>query len=125
MDRHSRRLSFIRGVVGFENFFSTDQEEQKGIGESFMGSCVINPLVSGAIGRTLIAPRWLLGQGCLPAYIRLSEFKIHVLGKEFSVRAFPFRMQDQETMRCTEVTLLNLLEFYSNSYNDYRSVVPK
>lgn len=125
MDRHSRRLSFVRGIVGFENFFSTDQEKQKGIRKSFMGSCVINPLVSGAIGRTLIAPRWLLGQGCLPAYIRLAEFKIHVLGKEFSVRAFPFRMQDQETMRCTEVTLLNLLEFYSNSYNDYRSVVPK
>ena len=28
-------------------------------------------------------------------------------------------------MRCTEVTLLNLLEFYSNSYDDYRAVVPK
>lgn len=125
MDRYSRRLSFVRGVIGYENFFSLDEKEQEDIQKAFMGSCVINPLVSGAIGRTLIAPRWLLDKESNPAYIRLSEFKIHVLGKEFSVRAFPFRMQDQETMRCTEVTLLNLLEFYSNSYNDYKSVVPK
>ena len=27
-------------------------------------------------------------------------------------------------MCCAEVTLLNLLEYYSNSYNDYRIIVP-
>ena len=124
-DRYSKRLSFIRGVVGFESFFSDDAEKQRSIQESFMGTCVINPLQIGSIGRTLISPRWLLPKESLPAYTRLSEFKVHVLGKEFSVRAFPFRMQDQETMRCTEVTLLNLLEFYSNSYDDYKSIVPR
>lgn len=124
-DRHSKRLSFIRGVIGFENFFSSDKAEQRNIQEAFMGSCVVNPLVIGSVGRTLIAPKWLLSGRTSPAYIRLSEFKIHVLGKEFTVRAFPYRMQDGETMRCTEVTLMNLLEFYSNSYNDYKSVVPR
>ena len=124
-DRHSRRLSFIRGRIGFKQFFSMDAKIQEQIQRDFMGSCVINPLVSGAIGRTLISPRWLLNKDDLPAYVRLSEFKVHILGKEFSVRAFPFRAQDEETMRCTEVTLLNLLEFYSNSYDDYRAVVPK
>lgn len=123
--RYSRRLSFVRGVIGYEEFFSTDEREQEIIQNSFMGSCVINPLVSGAIGRTLIAPCWLLDNASVPAYMRLSDFTVHVLGKEFTVRAFPFRMQDEETMRCTEVTLLNLLEYYSNSYNDYQSVVPK
>lgn len=124
-DRYSRRLSFVRGIVGYESFFSMDEVEQDNIRKAFMGSCVINPVVSGAIGRTLISPQWLLGEVNLPTYIKLSKFKAHVMGKEFSVRAFPFRMQDQETMRCTEVTLLNLLEFYSNSYDDYKSVVPR
>ena len=33
-------------------------------------------------------------------------------------------MQDLETMRCSEVTILNLIDYYSNSYNDYKTTMP-
>lgn len=56
--------------------------------------------------------------------MRLSAFDLHVYGRHFTVRAFPYRMQDEETMCCAEVTLLNLLEYYANSYIDYKIVVP-
>lgn len=122
--RYSRRLSFIRGIIEANVFYSSDVEMQKEVALNFMGACVINPLSTGVIGRTLIDPQFLISEGDRPAYVRVSNFKLHIYGKKLLVKAFPYRMQDEETMRCAEVTLLNLLEYYSNSYIDYRNVVP-
>ena len=122
--RNSRRLSFFALEITELDFFSNDKTNLRKIADSFMGSCVINPLSIGYIGRTLIHPKYLLTASQLPSYVRLSKFTLHILGKEFSIEAFPYRMQDQETMRCAEVTLLNLLEYYANSYKDYRNIVP-
>lgn len=124
VDRYSRRLSFFKGGLDKEDFFSLDTTKCDDISKIFIGVCVINPIPSGIIGRTLIDPRFLINESKRPVYIRLSKFTIHLYGKKLEVEAFPYRSQDEETMRCTEVTLLNLLEYYSNNFNDYRSVVP-
>ena len=118
--RYSRRLSFFLAEITEEDFFiKTDKD----INNLFIGSCVINPITTGAIGKTLINPKYIIDKK--PVYMRLSKFTLHIYGKKLTVEAFPYRMQDEETMRCGEVTLLNLLEYYSNSYNDYRAVLPK
>ena len=123
--RYSRRLSFFNGIISREQFFSEDSEIDNDVKKRFMGSCVINPLLSGVLGRTLIDPIYIMDkEKKFPVYMRLSEFLINVYGKQLKVRAFPYRMQDEETMRCAEVTMLNLIEYYSNSYKDYKSVVP-
>lgn len=121
--RYSRRLSFFQMEIDKESFLSENEELDRRIKESFMGACVINPLVTGAIGRTLIHPKYIIKNNSC-AYLRLSRFVMHIYGKRLEVEAFPYRMQDEETMRCAEVTLLNLLEYYANSFKDYRSVVP-
>ncbi len=122
--RYSRRLSFFKGVINANDFYSSDTDSKKEVKKKFMGACVINPLSTGVIGRTLIDPRFLISKNNRDVYVRLSNFKLHIYGKKLFVEAFPYRMQDEETMRCAEVTLLNLLEYYSNSYIDYRNVVP-
>ena len=122
--RFTKRLSFFSIQITEDDFFTTDDNKFKRIAESFMGACVINPIPTGLIGRTLFNPKFLIKREEMPAYIRLSKFKLHVLGKKIEVDAFPFRMQDGETMRCAEVTLLNILEYFSNSYPDYRTVYP-
>ena len=122
--RYSRRLSFFSIKLDEEKFFSLNTEEAERVARSFMGTCVINPISTGVIGRTLINPKYLIDSRDLPVYVRLSKFKFHILGKKFYVDAFPYRMQDGETMRCAEVTLLNMLEYFSNSFPDYRSVLP-
>lgn len=124
--RYSRRLSFFKGAYDVEKYFdiSDDDAIGKELESNFIGCCVINPLVAGAIGRTLVNPLYALSNKENIAYMRLSDFAVHIYGRTFTVRAFPYRMQDEETMCCAEVTLLNLLEYYSNSYNDYKMVVP-
>lgn len=121
--RYSRRLSFFAIKLSEKEFFTQDEEEQERVADHFMGACVINPLTTGVIGRTLINPRYILNLKS-SVYMRLSQFELNIYGKKFNVDAFPYRMQDEETMRCAEVSLLNLLEYYANSYHDYRSVVP-
>lgn len=124
--RYSRRLSFFKGAYDVEKYFDTSDDDAIGkeLESNFIGCCVINPLVAGAIGRTLVNPLYALSNKRSVAYMRLSDFAVHIYGRTFTVRAFPYRMQDEETMCCAEVTLLNLLEYYSNSYNDYKVVVP-
>lgn len=124
--RYSRRLSFFKGTYDAEQYFNMSDNDAVGkeLEHNFIGCCVINPLVAGAIGRTLVNPIYALSEEKRTAYMRLSDFSVHIYGRTFTVRAFPYRMQDEETMCCAEVTLLNLLEYYSNSYNDYKVVVP-
>lgn len=122
--RYSRRLSFFAQEVREEDFFAHDTEIQKQISDHFMGACVLNPLTTGVMGRTLINPQYVVNSKVLPIYVRLSRYELNIYGKKFFVDAFPYRMQDEETMRCAEVTILNLLEHYANSYRDYRSIVP-
>lgn len=121
--RYSRRLSFFAIKLSEKEFFTQDEKGQERVADHFMGACVINPLTTGVIGRTLISPKYILNSK-LSVYVRLSKFELNIYGKKFYVDAFPYRMQDEETMRCAEVSLLNLLEYYANSYHDYRSVVP-
>lgn len=121
--RYSKRLSFFKGNIKFDDFFTDKQATNNRIKRNFMGTCVINPLIVGGIGRTLINPKYINSLD-KPLYVRLSEYSIHVYGKILKVRAFPYRMQDSETMSCAEVTLLNILEYYSNNYEDYRHIKP-
>lgn len=122
--RYSRRLSFFLGKFGAEEYFDEDEKAYQVLQDAFIGGCVINPLVAGAIGRTLISPKYALKLNGEKAFLRLSTFDINIYGRRFKVEAFPYRMQDEETMCCAEVTLLNLLEYYANSYVDYKIVVP-
>lgn len=42
----------------------------------------------------------------------------------FKINAFPFLTQDAITTTCAEVTLLNILDYYSNQYSDYKFLTP-
>ena len=136
-ERSSRRLSFFQGEVSEEKFLDfkipcvSIQDAQKEEFENkekliYYGSIVINPVMTGAIGRTILDPRCLNLQkkGSNSVYMRLSKFKTHIYGRSLKVSAFPYRMQDGETVSCAEVTFLNLLDYYSNHYPDYKSALP-
>ena len=137
-DRSSRRLSFFHGTISEEEMLnlkipcvSIQQASERpyiGIKRKmiYYGSIVLNPVLNGALGRTILDPRCLNLQkpNAHPVYMRLSRFKINVFGRTLKVNAFPYRMQDGETTTCTEVTILNILDYYSNTYAEYRSALP-
>lgn len=130
--RFSSRLSFFAQEAPHNLLFSELTRTEKSrvrLQESFIGSVVLNPTASGSIGRLLISPQHLLGglgnyRASAACAIRLSEFKVTIQGNSFRVMAFPYRTQDGFMLRCVEVTLVNLIEYYSNDFSDYAMVLP-
>jgi hypothetical protein len=124
VNRYSARLSIFKGEITKKDLLGHTDEKGLKLQKAFIGTIVLNPLSASPIGRTLLAPEYLIEPSNSPVNMRLSLFKVHVYGNELKVNAFPYRMQDQETMRCAEVTILNIMEYFSNTYDDYKSVMP-
>ena len=123
VERYCKRITFLIGCFSWSNFLGKKTEkEKKRIENALIGTCVIKPVSDGVVGRTLLNPKYFIEKDTV--YIRKSKYKIHLYGMELEIEAFPYQMQDRETMRCSEVTLLNLMDYYSNTYKDYKTVVP-
>lgn len=119
VSRFTRRLTFFSGNWADEDAFSS--ENAKKLNDSFLGACVVYPTEAQTLGRVLIRPNYILGTS---HRVRLTEYSITVRGIRLTLRAFPFQMQDRETTRCAEVTLLNILDYFGNTYSDYRVYLP-
>lgn len=116
--RYCKRVSFFSGT--FEaSFIDCDETDLE---QSFMGTIVIRPISGRSVGRTLLAPKYFLKQK--PVRIRLTKYNVTIYGKGLCVRAFPYSMQDGETTSCAEITILNLLDYYSQTYPDYHFMLP-
>lgn len=102
-----------------ESFLDLTAEELQ---NSFVGSIVICPIPGRAVGRTLLRPKYFLGNSS--AYVRWATYSVIVSGKKISVHAFPYSMQDGETTACAEITILNLLDYFSCSYPEYHYLLP-
>ena len=88
----------------------------------FMGTIVIRPLREGKVGRSLINPYFVLDEK--NTYIRYAKYSATIYGMRFQVNAFPFSMQDGETTTCAEITILNMMDYFSRKYSEYRSILP-
>lgn len=86
------------------------------------GSIVIQPIPGRSVGRTLLNAKYFMGNS--PCFIRTAQYHITVFGKRISVNAFPYSMQDGETTTCAEITILNLMDYYSHSYPEYSYLLP-
>ncbi len=123
IDRYCKRISFFRGIWKREVFLNGNKEDiNKQLNSSFIGTCVVRPVSGGVVGRSLLNPKYIVQPKS--SYIRMSKYEVDILGVKLEVPAFPYQMQDLETMRCSEVTILNLMDYYSNSYNDYKTTMP-
>lgn len=92
--------------------------------ENFIGSIVIRPTKEKAIGRCLLNPYYFRSSANEEVNIRVSKYNITFSGMKLYVEAFPFEMQDGITTTCAEITLLNLLDYYSNEFQDYQFILP-
>ena len=120
MSRFTKRLTFFKNQWKLKEIIVPENAEK--LNSNFLGTCVICPTDARTLGRTLLAPAFMLDSG--PCYLRLANYSITVFGVRLNVKAFLFQMQDRETTRCAEVTLLNILDYFGNSYSDYRTYHP-
>lgn len=118
-NRFCKRLCLFQGTLERSFYDCSCAELEK----RFMGAIVIRPIPDRSIGRTLISPYYFLPKDII-CRIRVTNYNITVYGKRLSVQAFPYSMQDGETTSCAEITILNLLDYYSQSYPEYHYLLP-
>lgn len=121
--KYCKRFSFFQGEIKPQFFLKKELHES--LQNRLIGTMVIRPLKYGFIGRTLLDPTKVVRNDFGgEVYLRTARFIQHILGVEFTIDAFPFCSQDSSFMTCAEVTLLNLMEYYTMRYHAYRRVLP-
>ncbi|MFG6335732.1 MAG: hypothetical protein K1W20_09760 [Lachnospiraceae bacterium] len=121
--KYCKRFSFFQGEVKLKYFLKKEKHEM--LQKSLIGTMVIRPLKYGFIGRTLLDPGKVLAfDSKRSVYLRTATFVQHILGVEFTIDAFPFCSQDSSFMTCAEVTILNLMEYYTMRYHAYKRILP-
>lgn len=119
ISRNTKRFIFFKGCYYKENFFDSCNDKQRDIEKNLIGTVVIKP--TQTIGRMLISPFLLNIPSC---YVRTTKFEISVLGRIYSVDAFPLSGQDSEVMTCAEVNMWQIMEYFGSRYSDYRTLLP-
>ena len=123
--RYCKRLLLFEGNIleeaDSETFEFPDLDTDK-LQKKFIGAVVIRPLREGKIGRTLINPYFAASRSS--TYLRYAEYTVTAFGVGFRVNAFPFSMQDGETTTCAEITILNMLDYFSKRYPEYKYILP-
>lgn len=117
-DRFCKRIFLFANTFGKPLLDLTPAELE----EYFVGSIVIRPIPGRAIGRTLLKPQYFISD--TQCFIRTAKYNMVAFGKRVSVQAFPYSMQDGETTTCAEITILNLLDYFSRSYPEYHYLLP-
>lgn len=126
--KHSFYNRFCKRIILFCKIFDDSNEKKildlksEDLEFFFVGSIVIRPLPRRSIGRTLLNPFFF--KEFSQCFVRLANYNITVFGKRLSVCAFPYSMQDGETTTCAEVTILNLLDYFSHCYPEYHYLLP-
>ena len=116
--RFCKRIFLFKGIISTEEF---EKSIEKTLEKRFMGTMVIRPLSHGKIGRSLLNPYYFADR---KSFMRYAIYNVVVLSKQLRVYAFPFSMQDGETTTCAEVTILNLIDYFSRKYQDYKIALP-
>lgn len=119
IDRTCGRLTIFEGNYVYKDFLNDILFDT--LQQSIIGSVVLRPTKINAIGRTLLNPdKMHIGK----MYVQRTKFEICLLGKLYTIWAYPFTSQDTETMSCAETSIWTMLEYYGTRYSEYRTILP-
>ena len=119
INRICSRLTLFEGNFAYKDFLNDVLFDT--LQKSIIGTVVLRPTKINAIGRTLLDPdKMHIGR----MYVQRTKFEICLLGKLYTILAYPFTSQDTETMSCAETSIWTMLEYYGTRYSEYRTVLP-
>ena len=113
------RISLFENKITKHDFRSLDKINN--LQKIYLGYMVLRPTYPRIIGTTKISPRALIK----PNFICCLAKSISTInGAKLSICAFPYASQDGETLTCAETSLWNVIEYFSNKYPDYKTILP-
>jgi len=116
ISRDCIKISFFSEEIKIDDFNSLDK-----IQSIYLGFIVIRPTLPNIFGRNVINPNAYEKTNFSIASTSISttvnSVKVNAVG-------FPHLSQDLEAIRCAEVCLLNVMEYFGNKYPEYQPVLP-
>lgn len=116
--RDSIRMSLFSSKLEAEDYFKLDNTE---IEDLFFGFISLRPTTYRIIGHSLISPLALKNKSFVCCLVKKS---VLINGKKISVDGFPYCSQDNESITCSEATIINLFDYFGNKYAEYSTVLP-
>ncbi len=110
------RLHFFSATISADELFTLDNHS-----DSYIGFSVIRPTKINTIGRTIIDPRKISNA---TGHICCTEYKVHLLGSELTVRGFPYISQDTDVTVCAHAACWMVFRYFSERYPEYAQVLP-
>ena len=98
--RHATRLHFFSANITPRSLANL---ERRKISESYLGYCVVRPLRTRRVGRTVLHPGVAEPQADLP--LALSEFDVNLAGSRLKVTGAPFLEQDTRVGCCASCAI--------------------
>ena len=87
-----------------------------GENEDYYGFFTLRNTPPFNLGRGYLNPKALTVD---PGHFLLTKFDVHILGKTFTVDAFPWMQQDANISRCAQVSIWAIAKYYSERYSIY------
>ena len=120
-NRNTIRISFFDREVNDDTFrkekIYKKIKEEKG----FLGSITIRPTPPNIIGQSFLNKRILKSSNFK---ICEAKYKFLINGVRFETFGFPHNSQNLEATRCAEVATCNIMNYLSNKYQEYQSILP-
>ena len=121
--RNCIRVSLFNKPITEDIFLETTETKKVRDNNDFLGFYVFRPTFPNLIGRNVISPKALRKEynnfkTCTTCFSTTAN------GVKFDVIGFPHTSQDGEMIKCAEVTIWELMEYFGNKYPEYSTVTP-
>ena len=117
--RDSIRISFFLNSLTEEEFYSYSDEE---LNDKFLGYISLRPTTFRVIGNSFLSPKAMANHDDFVCC--LCKKVILVNGRIVTVTGFPYCGQDSESITCAEVSILNIMSYFSHKYPEYSTILP-
>ncbi len=117
--RNTVRISIFSGEVREDEFRKRDKKTE--LEKKYWGYFILRPIGEQILGRNVISPSAFRSNDF--SYCS-SKFPTTVNNIKFTAEGFPHSSQDGETITCAETCIWTIMEYFSNKYPDYHTVLP-
>jgi hypothetical protein len=107
------RVHFFSGHVTLDSGLLSYDEESL-----YLGFVVLNPTYRAQFGRTILSP---LAIKDFSGYLLVSTYKVHIFGRDFAIKGFPFMSQPTTISVCAHVSCWSIVRYFSQEFLDYSS----
>lgn len=118
---YCKRLHFFKDASIDPNNLLFDPKECQ---QSYVGFCVIRPVINRYLGRTVIDPARIDRYDGKSSFCLTTHFRAHLMGSPYVVNGFPYTSQDAEANVCAHTALWSVCRYLSTRYNAYKETYP-